>query len=379
MNHSPLNPAPEAPARQLEPPRPPPPPNPPATTPPPPPPRRGGFFLRGCFTLFLLCIGIGVLLAGWALYRMGRDFSEISAKGEGGHRFVEEPISGPSHAARKIVVIDIKGLIVSGGGSYPRGIASAAAICRQLDAARKNKQVAAVLLDMNTPGGEVTASDEIHHSVVQFRQTGRPVVVCMHGLGASGGYYVACAANYILANPQTLTGSIGVIMDTINYAELFRKIGLKAEVFKSGKMKDMLNGARAPTPEEKAYVQSLIDETFQRFARMVAQGRGFPFADAVRRAPFGDGRVLSARDALRYHLIDGLGYFQDAVAKAKELAHAPGARVVKFKRPPSVIDLLLSSRARVHAPLAGLFPEEYRWIKPGCLYYLMPAYLPGTP
>jgi protease-4 len=154
----------------------------------------------------------------------------------------------------------------------------------------------------------------------------------MESLAASGGYYVSCGGKYLMANETSITGSIGVIIQTLNYEQLFNKIGLSSVVFKSGKFKDMLNGARPITPEERELVQSFIMKTYDRFLGIVAKERNLP-AETLRNG-IADGRILSGRDALDNKLIDGLGQLEDAYAKAKELGEATDAKVVKYG-PPS--------------------------------------------
>jgi len=328
---------------------------------------------RGCLWFFLILLAL--LFAGgvYLVYKVSRSLEKGLTGGEADEfTVVEERISSGS-GARKIAVIDVHGLIVSGAG-YGRGAVGATALCRLLDKARKDRSVAAVILDLDSPGGEVTAADEIHYAVQRLRKAGKPVVTCMHSLGASGAYYIACGTDWIVANPTTLTGSIGVIIHALNYRALFDKIGLRADVYKSGAMKDLLNGAREPTPEEKRYVESLVRETFTRFAEVVAEGRRIGQVEDVLAAPWSDGRILSGRQAIEYRLIDQIGYFQDAVDKARALASAPDARIVRYRRPSPLIEFLFSKTSA--GPLDGLIPASWRFLRPGCLYYVMPGSLP---
>ena len=171
----------------------------------------------------------------------------------------------------------------------------------------------AVVLEVDSPGGEVTAADIIYNAVVKTRAK-KPVVVYMDSLAASGGYYISCGGKYLMANETTITGSIGVIIQTLNYEQLFNKIGLASVVFKSGKFKDMLNGARPITPEERDYIQSFVMKTYDKFLGIVARERNLP-AESLRNT-VADGRILSGKDALEDKLIDGLGQIEDAFAKA---------------------------------------------------------------
>src|SRR5206468_8150721 len=229
----------------------------------------------------------------------------------------------------RIVVIVMRGLISS---SIP-GAASDSMVDdlrMALQQARDDDRVKGVVLEIDSPGGEVTASDMIYNAVVKTRAK-KSVVVYMDSLASSGGYYVSCGGKYLMANETTITGSIGVIIQTLNYQHLLDKVGLASVVFKSGKFKDILNGARPMTPEEQALIQDFVMKTYDKFLGVVAKERNVP-ADTLRNG-IADGRILSGRDALENKLIDGLGQIEDALAKAKELGHAPDARTVKYGPP----------------------------------------------
>src|SRR5436853_210577 len=223
----------------------------------------------------------------------------------------------------KIAVITMRGLISS---SLPGNVTDSMVddMRAALQQARDDSRVKAIVLEVDSPGGEVTASDAIYSALVKVRAR-KPVVVYMDSLAASGGYYVSCGGKFLMASDTTITGSIGVIIQTLNYEQLFNKIGLASVVFKSGKFKDMLSGTRPITPEEREYVQSFVMKTYDKFLGIVARERNLP-ADGLRNS-VADGRILSGRDALDNKLIDAVGQIEDAFAKAKELGHAPGATV----------------------------------------------------
>jgi protease-4 len=206
-------------------------------------------------------------------------------------------------------------------------------MCLALEQARQDNRVKAIVLEIDSPGGEVTAADQIYNAVTKARAR-KPVVIYMDSLAASGGYYVACGGKYLMANETTITGSIGVIIQTLNYEQLFNKIGLASVVFKSGKFKDILNGARPMTPEERDLIQSFVMQTYDKFLSIVSKERRLP-ADMLRNT-IADGRILSGKDALNAKLIDGLGQIDDAYAKAKQLGNAPDATVVKYGPPFSL-------------------------------------------
>jgi protease-4 len=229
----------------------------------------------------------------------------------------------------KIALIVLRGLI-SSSLSGNVGDSMVDDMRMALQQARDDDHVRAVVLEIDSPGGEVTASDVIYNWVVKTR-TKKPVVIYMDSLAASGGYYVACGGKYLMANETTITGSIGVIIQTLNYEQLFNKIGLSSVVFKSGRFKDMLNGARTITPEERDYIQSFVMKTYEKFLGIVARERNVA-ADVLQKT-VADGRILSGKDALDNKLIDGLGQIEDAFAKAKELGNSHQAAVVKYGAP----------------------------------------------
>ena len=233
---------------------------------------------------------------------------------------------GAGATTEKIAVITMRGLISS---SIPGSVSDSMVddLRAALQQARDDNRVKAIVLEIDSPGGEVTASDEIYNAVVKTRAT-KPVVVYMESLAASGGYYVSCGGRFLMANETTITGSIGVIIQTLNYEQLFSKIGLSSIVFKSGKFKDMLNGARPVTQEERDYVQSFVMKTYNKFLGIVARERNLQ-ADVLQNT-VADGRILSGKDALENKLIDGLGQIEDAFAKAKELGNSRQATVVKY-------------------------------------------------
>ena len=200
---------------------------------------------------------------------------------------------GARGTADKVAVITMRGLISS---SLPGNVTDSMVddMRAALQQARDDDRVKAIVLEIDSPGGEVTASDAIYSALVKARAR-KPVVVYMDSLAASGGYYVSCGGKFLMANETTITGSIGVIIQTLNYEQLLNKVGLASVVFKSGKFKDMLNGARPITPEERELVQSFIMKTYDKFLGIVAKERNLS-ADLLRNT-IADGRILSGKDA----------------------------------------------------------------------------------
>jgi len=282
----------------------------------------------GCLSIFLfvaLCASmfLNFILALTAFRR----FSGESREEEPPPSFRETIVQrGTRGSSDKIALIVMRGFI-SSSLSGNVGDSMVDDMRMALQRARDDDRVRAVVLEIDSPGGEVTASDVIYNWVAKTRAR-KPVVVYMDSLAASGGYYVACGGKYLMANETTITGSIGVIIQTLNYEQLFNKIGLSSIVFKSGKFKDMLNGARPVTQEERDYVQSFVMKTYSKFLGVVARERNLQ-ADVLQNT-IADGRILSGKDALENKLIDGLGQIEDAFAKAKELGNSRQATVVKY-------------------------------------------------
>ena len=199
---------------------------------------------------------------------------------------------------------------------FPGFMAGADQIVDRLRKLGKNPNVKGVVLRINSPGGSTGASQEIYEEVKKLRQNGKKIVVSMGDVGASGAYYISCPADKIIANPSTITGSIGVIFNFSNMEELFKKIGVKFEVVKSGKNKDIGAFWRAPREEERKLLQGLIDGTYEQFVKAVAEGRKLP-VEKVRE--LADGSIYTGEQALKLGLIDQLGDFPDAIQEAGRL------------------------------------------------------------
>jgi len=198
-------------------------------------------------------------------------------------------------------------------------------VVKKIERLRRDKSVKALVLRVDSPGGSVGASQEIYRALERFRADGKPVVVSMGNVAASGGYYVAIPADFIYANPGTITGSIGVIIQHVAYRELMEKIGIKATSIKTGKFKDTLNPFRELTPEEKKYLKETITEAYEQFLSAILRYRKGKISEETLRE-VADGRVLTGEKAYELGLVDGIGGLQDAVDKARELAGVPTAR-----------------------------------------------------
>jgi protease-4 len=288
----------------------------------------------GCLSIFLFVALCASVFINFMLVLVAfRGFSTGARFEEPVPRFREVVVQrGTRLVPDRIALITLRGLI---SGSIPGNVSESMVedLRLALQQARDDSHVKAIVLEIDSPGGEVTAADQIYNAVSKARAR-KPVVIYMDSLAASGGYYVACGGKYLMANETTITGSIGVIIQTLNYEQLFNKIGLASVVFKSGKFKDILNGARPMTPEERELIQSFVMQTYDKFLGIVSTERHLS-ADMLRNT-IADGRILSGKDALNSKLIDGLGQIEDAYAKAKQLGNAPEATVVKYGPPFSL-------------------------------------------
>ena len=225
-------------------------------------------------------------------------------------------------------------------------------IVRDLKSHRENPLVRAVVVRINSPGGVVAPTQELYRSLQRLREAGKPVVASLGAVAASGGYYVAVAADSIYANPGTLTGSIGVIMQMANLENLMKKVGVDYVVVKAGQFKDIGNVSRPMTPEERRVLQSLLDDVHRQFIDAVAAGRKL---DRGRVVQFADGRVFSGAQAKSLAMIDELGGLEEAIHAAAKLAGlAIPPRVIQPRRRFSVMDLLRSQFGLTAA--TGLMP-----------------------
>ncbi len=212
---------------------------------------------------------------------------------------------------------------------------------RQIRSLARDPRIKAIVLRINSPGGAVVPSQDIYEEVLKVRKKGKPVIASIGTVGASGAYYIASACDKILASSGSLTGSIGVIMELAEFQDLMKKIGVQSEVMKSGALKDAGSPFRPMTPEERAYLQSVLDEMHQQFIQDVAEGRHISVAVLK---PLADGRVFTGRSAISNHLVDQLGDYQDAVAEATKMAHISGSPVIRTFHEKSFLDKMVSSQ-----------------------------------
>jgi protease IV len=243
----------------------------------------------------------------------------------------EKQLSGTG--TEKVLLLDLSGLISSQEGDglveHPNMVAQ---IKEELTRAAEDPKLKALVVRINSPGGTVTASDIIYHELRAFRQKRRiPVIASIMDVGASGGYYVAAAADKIIVHPSSVTGSLGVIMLTLNARGLLEKVGLEANAITSGPKKDMGSPFKPMTEEERAIFQGLISSFYERFLAVIREGRRNLHTEEIRK--LADGRVYSGEQASALGLVDSVGYLEDAIELAKREAGLTEARVVTYRRP----------------------------------------------
>lgn len=266
--------------------------------------------------LRVLALAGGIYLAVLGLF-VGSLVSFRSGEGTG-------PAFGP-----QVAIVELEGVILEVDD-----------IVRELRRYRENPTVRAVVIRINSPGGVVGPTQEVHQAIRRLREAGKPVVASLGGVAASGGYYIAVAADQIYANPGTLTGSIGVIMQMANLENLMKKVGVDYVVVKAGQFKDLGNFSRPMTVEERRVLEGLLDDIHNQFISAVAEGRKLDRSQVVQ---FADGRVFSGMQAKSLRMVDALGSLEDAVNRAAALAGLPiPPRVIPPKRRMSVFDLLRS-------------------------------------
>jgi protease-4 len=333
---------------------------------------------------------VAVLLAGllaitW-LSNLGALFKGFGPSAQLDGKLYEVQVVKPSKdgASERIVLVEIEGIITS-LGSAPGDLVTR--VKDQLALAAKDDDVKAVILKVDSPGGEVLASDDIYRAIREFqKEHNKPVVASMGSLAASGGYYVSAPCRWIVANELTLTGSIGVIMQSLNVRGLMDKVGVVPVTLKSGKFKDMLSSTKKPEdipPEERQMLQKLIDEVYGRFQAVVEEGRGESKKSngADGRAlvrdwkDYADGRIFSGKQALELGFVDELGTLDTAIERARKLAGITDSALIRYQPPfdfGNLFKLLGQSDAKGVKVDLGL---DVPRLQPGRPYFLSPSVL----
>ncbi len=339
----------------------------------------------------IFAIVVLVLLVISVVLNIGHALSGLMPVRVAGYHYagprLEETVKEDNGATTKIALVGVEGLI-TGRALDQSGYSMVEVIKAQLKRAEDDDKVKAVILKVDSPGGEVLASDEIARAISEFqgKRHGKPVVCSMGSLAASGGYYVSAPCRWIVANDLTITGSIGVILSTWNYRGLMNKVGLMPLTFKSGKFKDMLSGSRDPdsiTQEERDMVQALVNETYGKFTNVVATGRVWaheknqPKGRALSEGwgEYADGRVLSGTEAYKLGFVDELGTFEDAVKRAKTIAGISRANLVEYQQRYDLSDLFrLFGQTDSKVVKVDLGVEAPK-LQTGQLYFLSPTFL----
>lgn len=349
------------------------------------PPKSGRGWMIIAILAIMLLLGIGLVevleIPIGSGFPMGASYGDM----------MEETTVEQSESLNKIVVVNVSGVITAQGNGDGMSIVSL--VKRMLKRAAQDDNVKAVILRVNSPGGEVLASDDIAEEIKRFQlESNKPVIASMGTLAASGGYYVSAPCRWIVAHPLTITGSIGVIMQGFNYRDLMDKVGVRPDTFKSGKHKDMLSGMRAPDeiPEdERALIQDLIDEIYGRFKTVVKEGREWAhgmnkmhgFKEESRELAEGwekiaDGRVFSGTTAYNHGFVDELGGMDIAIKRAKKLVGISEAKVVSYQMPFDFANILrLFGKSSINHSIKVDLGLNMLPIKTGYLYFLSPTFL----
>lgn len=322
--------------------------------------------LLGVALGFLLPVGacMGLFLLSSIAFGQLAGLADQSAPAPTAPVHVSGPFTGPA-----VALVDLEGPIVSGStsGFSDVGVAAADDLIPIVEQAAANSDVRAIVLRVNSPGGGVVPSDRIYHALAEVD---KPIVVLMGDLAASGGVYVSMAADYIVANPNTLTGSVGVISQFPNAEELLDKLGVEIAVVKSGENKDFGSPYQPLEPEERELWQAIIDESYDRFVDIVAEGRGLSEEDV---RAFADGRILSASQALELNLIDATGYEEDAIAEAASRGDISGEpRVIHYRRPPAFLQFLSGGALPDGLSLLRLPSDLQQFLAPSLSYRWSP-------
>lgn len=312
-------------------------------------------------TLFAVFAAISLLSCGCAFVNFALHPETMPLK--------EKVIDGEGD--RKILLLDVTG-IISEEKRRTMGLREDSSMVDEfkesIKKARGDNKIAGLVIRINSPGGTVTASDILRHEILAYKnKTGLPVVACMMDVAASGGYYIATAADEIVAHPTTITGSIGVIAMKFNVQGLFGKIGVEAEAIKSGDKKDLLSPFRPATPEEKQIAQSIIDQLHGRFIDVIVEGRKPLSREAV--AKLADGRIYTAAQALDLKLIDRIGYLESALDEVKNKLNLGKASIVVYHR-PGVYRGSIYSEAGGNTTIVNLLPQDMEGLLPRGLQFM---------
>ncbi|MGP4074272.1 signal peptide peptidase SppA [Halobacillus sp. K22] len=257
--------------------------------------------------------------------------SENMASMFSGNEKPQEKIIEQGSASKRIAQINLEGTIMNNPGSNPNPFGGGGyqheQFLKKLETIKEDPSIKGVLLHVNSPGGGVYESAEIHAKLLELKEAGKEFYVSMGSMAASGGYYVSTPADQIFASNETFTGSLGVIMENVNYQELANEYGVKFNTFKSGKYKDIMSPTREMSEEEREIIQTLVDESYEEFVDVISNGRDMP-EERVRE--LADGRIYSGKQAAENDLVDQIGFQEDALNALKEQIGG-NPQIIKYK------------------------------------------------
>jgi len=288
---------------------------------------------------------------------------------------IKEVVLKPSPSKNKILVLNLKGFISS---SFSTGVLKKeenliSQIYYRLQKASEDSQIKGVILRLDTPGGEVTASDIIYNEILNFKKkTNLPVVALMMGVAASGGYYAASACDFIIAHPSTITGSIGVISIFPDIHELMDQLGIQVNIIKSGNMKDAGSSFKELSPKEKDLFQEIVNEHYEKFLDAVHQNRK-EVLSREKLTELADGRVYTGSQALELKLIDEIGYFNAAQEKINQLAGIRDAQLVAYTYYPQKTTNIYSAESNQNISFEeNIYSKLFQSLPSGFYYLWLP-------
>jgi len=296
--------------------------------PPAPPPRRG----RGLFYVLAAFLGLSVMLN---LAFMSSSAKSVAA---GGGLTLQQGVHTGGTGFDRILLIPVRGVIMGSSNPHKPGIVTI--VKRSLQLAAADDKIKAIILRVDSPGGGVTASDQIYDAIQRFKKAcpDKPVIVSMGGICASGGYYISAPADRIFAEHTTITGSIGVIMSGMNYHELLKKIGVSDVAITSGPNKALMSGGAPINDKHKAILQTMVNSMYGRFVEIVSAGRNID-PKTIAERHIADGRVFTSTQALELKLVDEIGYIEQVIEFTRNKINAKNAPVITYSRPATLADL----------------------------------------
>ncbi|GGI40379.1 signal peptide peptidase SppA [Mammaliicoccus stepanovicii] len=298
-----------------------------------------------------IIIALVLVIGGIVVSSVGLFFDNSLKKTVTDSDGITESVQSGSDSSKKIVKLSVDGTIQDTGEENPFMGASGynhQSFLKQLDKIKKDDKVKGVLLEINSPGGGTYESDEIHKKLEEIKAKNKKVYVQMKNMAASGGYYISTPADKIYAGSQTLTGSLGVIISSINYAELADNLGVKDDSVTSGKHKQIMNPMKDMSKEEKDIMQSIIDDSYKQFVKVIKDGRHMSESEVKKLA---DGRIYSAQQAKANGLIDEIGYEDDAIKDLRKQIKSDNAQIVTYDTSGGIWNIPLSATSKISSML----------------------------